>query len=155
MARIILYGITIWGGTYPTYLQQIQILQNEALRVSTSSHSEAEANPADSQLKVLKIKDLYKCEVAKFVYCCVDNKAPTFFSEYFTRTNQVSSRHTRQSLSNNKLYIPRYRSNKRLRCIKCQRVKILEQIPNELKISRIFFKNRYIEFLLSSYVISK
>ena len=31
--------------------------------------------------------------------CCIDTEAPTFFYKYFTRTKQVSSRHTRQSLN--------------------------------------------------------
>ena len=58
MHTIILYGIIIWGGTYPTYLQKLQILQNKALRVITGSHYQAEANPIYRQLKVLKVKDL-------------------------------------------------------------------------------------------------
>ena len=71
------------------------------------------------------------------MYCCVNNKEPIFFSKYFTRTTQVSSRHTRQSLNNYKLYIPCYRFNKLQRCIKSQGVQIWEQIPNELKTSHI------------------
>ena len=55
-ASSMLYGIIIWGGTYPSYLQKLQTLQNKALRVITGSHYQAEANPIYRQLKVLKKK---------------------------------------------------------------------------------------------------
>ena len=42
MHPIILYGVITWGGTYSTYLQKLQILQNKALRVITGSHYQAE-----------------------------------------------------------------------------------------------------------------
>ena len=125
------------GWHVSTYFQKLQILQNKALRGISGSHYQAETNPIYHQLKVLKIKDLYKYEVTQFVFSCLKNKAQNFFSKYFTRTNQVSSRHTRQSLRNNKLYIARYCSNKLQRCMKYQGVKIREQILNESYISPI------------------
>ena len=79
MHPIISYGIIIWGDTYPTYLQKLQTLQNEALRVITGSHYQAEANLIYRHLEVLKMKDFYKFEVAKFVYCCINKKASTLF----------------------------------------------------------------------------
>ena len=79
MHPIISYGIIIWGDTYPTYLQKLQTLQNEALRVITGSHYQAEANLIYRHLEVLKMKDFYKFKVAKFVYCCINKKASTLF----------------------------------------------------------------------------
>ena len=94
-------------------------IAKKALWVISGSHYQAEANWIYRQLEGFEIK-WYKFKLAKFVYCCVNTKEPTLLSNYFTRTKQVSLRHTRHFLNNNKLYIPRYRANKMQACIKYQ-----------------------------------
>ena len=68
------YGIIIWGATYPTYLQKLKSLQNRAIRAIVGAHFRDSVNPYYSQLKTLQIDDLFKFEVAKFVYGFLNNK---------------------------------------------------------------------------------
>ena len=114
---LLLHGITAWGNSYPTYLQKLQVLQNKAVRIISESHPRDHLTPVYAFLQILSVKELLTFELAKFVFCCIANKAPKGFSEYFVRTSEVSSRSTRQSQNKNNLYTPRYRSNRLQRCI--------------------------------------
>jgi len=64
----LLYGIIIWGSTYPNYLQKRSILQNKALRAIYGAHYCNSASPIYAKIKILKIVDLHKNEIAKFVH---------------------------------------------------------------------------------------
>ena len=80
--------------------------------------------------------------------------APSPFSNFFQKNNQVSNRSTRLSAEQDNLYeyIPRYRNNRLQRCIKYQGVKIWNLIPKEIKKSTYnIFKNNYKKYLLSLY----
>ena len=86
------------GATYPTYLQKLKSLQNRAIRAVVGAHFRDSVNPYYSRLKILQIDDLFKYEVAKFVYGSLDYKTPNSFRNYFCKTNYRSSRATRQSI---------------------------------------------------------
>ena len=73
---LLLYGMIIWGATYPTYLQKLKFLQNRAMRTIVGAHFQDSVNPYYSQLKILQIDDLFKFEVAKLVYGSLHNKTP-------------------------------------------------------------------------------
>ena len=144
---VLLYGITAWGNTFPTYLQKLQVLQNKAVRLISESHPRDHLTSVYASLKILQVKELLTFELAKFVFCCIANKAPKSFSEYFVRTSEVSCRNTRQSQNKNNLYTQRYRSNRLQRC-KFQVVKVWENIPNEHKENSYgSFKKRLQEYL--------
>ena len=55
--------------------------------------------------EIMQIDDLFKFEVAKFVYGSLHNKTPNLFCKYFCKTNDRSSRATRQSNDCNNLNI--------------------------------------------------
>ena len=61
------YGVLIWGSTYKSYLNTLQLLQNNAIRVTTKQRSSDRITPIYRRLQVLKINDLYKPETAKFI----------------------------------------------------------------------------------------
>ena len=118
------YGISIWGSTYPSYLQNLQKLQNKALKAICNAPYRSPAKPLYTQLNILQIQDVYKHEIAKFMFNCNKTLTPTPFSNFFQKTNQVSNRSTRLSADQDNLYIPRYRNNRLQRCIKYQGVQI-------------------------------
>ena len=60
---LLLYGIIIWGATYPTYLQKLKSLHNRAIRAVVGAHFRDSVNPYFSQLKILQINKLFKFEV--------------------------------------------------------------------------------------------
>ena len=146
------YGISIWVSTYPSHLQKLQKLQNKALKAICNALYRSPANPFYTQLNILEIQDVYKLEIAKFMFNCNKTLTPTPFSNFFQKTNQVSNRSTRPSAEQDNLYIPRYRNNRLQRCIKYQGVKIWNLIPKEMKkFTYNIFKNNYKKYLLSLY----
>ena len=132
---LLLHGIIIWEATYPTYLQKLKYLQNRAIRTTVGAHFRDSVNSYYSQLKIglLQINDLFKIEVAKFIYGSLHNKTFNSFHKYFCKTNNRSRRATRQSSDCNNLNIPRYRTNKLQRCIKYQVVRIWNCIPTNIR----------------------
>ena len=144
------YGIIIWGATYPTYIKTLKSLQNRAIRAVARCHYRDQVKLCNNQFRILQIDDLLKCEIAKFVHCKLTNKTPNLFRNYFCKTAEYSTRVTRQSCDNLSLYIPRYRTNKLQRCIKYQRVKIWNFIPQKIRVlSYNRFKIQYKNFLLN------
>ena len=56
------------------------------------------SNPLFNKLGILKIDDIYKLQVAKFIYSCLSNDlTPPIFLEWFTLNNTV---HDHQTTSN-------------------------------------------------------
>ena len=148
----LLYGIIIWGNTFPTYTRKLTALQNRAVKVISGAHFRNSVKPLYVQYKILQIDDLYKLEVAKMVYCCIHNKAQSSFLNYFNKITGVSQRLTRASSNTDMLYIPLCKSNRLQRCIKYRGVKIWNSIPKEIRdTSHKSFKRRYKNFLLSLY----
>ena len=148
---LLLYGIIIWGATYPTYLQKLKFLQNRGIRAIVDAHFQDLVYPYYSQLKILQIDDLFKFEVAKFSYGSLHNKTPNSFYKYFCKTNDHSGRATRQSSNCDDLNIPHYRTNKLQRCIKYQGVRIWNCIPTNIRaLSHKKFKYNHKNFLLFS-----
>ena len=137
------YGISIWGSTYPSYLQKVEKLQNKALKAICNAPYLSPAKPLYTQLNILQIQDVYKHETAKFMFNCNKTLTPTPFSNFFQKTNQVSNRSTRLSAEQDNLYIPRYRNNRLQRCIKYQGVKIWNLTPKEIKKSTKYLLSLY------------
>ena len=99
-----------------------------------------------SQLEILKLTDLFKLEIGKFVHAHLHNKLPHYLNNYFTLTRAVSELTTRSSNEISRLYIPRYKTNRLQKCIKYQGVKIWNEIPPNIqnlskKLLNLNFKN--------------
>ena len=56
----LLYGIIIWGSTYPTYLKKLQTIQNKAIRAISDSGWNVHVTPLYYEHKILKVNDIYK-----------------------------------------------------------------------------------------------
>ena len=64
----LLYALPAWGSTYPTYMSKICILQNKATTFIGNGKRSDHVTPYYSKLNILKLRDLYKHEVAKIVF---------------------------------------------------------------------------------------
>ena len=49
---LLLYTIIIWGATYPTYLQNLKLPQNQAIRAVVNAHFRDSINLYYSQFKI-------------------------------------------------------------------------------------------------------
>ena len=131
---------------------KLQRLQNKALKVICNIPFSSSSKSLYSNLNILTVHNIYKHELAKFVFNCIKIRNPLPFHDYFQKTLQVSSRLTRQTDDKDNLYIPRYRSNRLQRCIKYQGVKIWNAIPPKIKRSSFnSFKLQYKRHLISQY----
>ena len=149
---LLLYGIITWGSTFSTHLHRLQILQNKAVRAVVGAHYHDSAKPILVNLQILQIDDLFKIEIAIFVFKWNRNSVPIFFSNFFKKTSDVSKRITRQSTKSSNLYYPRYRSNRLRRSIKYQGVKVWNSIPENIKkLSENLFKKQLKEYFLPRY----
>ena len=72
---ILLYSIIIWGShiNYLYTVQRLKFLQNRATRAVVGAHFRDSVNLYYSQMKILRIGDLFKYEIAKFVYGSINS----------------------------------------------------------------------------------
>ena len=82
-APFLAYGVPVWGLTYPSLLNPISVLQNKILRVITFSDKNAPSIPIFHSLKVLRFNDIITMHIVSFVYECVHNLSPAYFSNFF------------------------------------------------------------------------
>ena len=64
----LLYGLIIWGSTFLAYLKKLITLQNKAVKFICAAKFCDSCSPYYKCLKILKLKDLYKLEVGKFIH---------------------------------------------------------------------------------------
>ena len=81
------YAILAWGSASETNLSRINILHNRLLRLM-SLHGplndfELNINELYANLRLLKFKDIYKLETAKFMHRSVNGNLPSSFDSYF------------------------------------------------------------------------
>ena len=62
------YCIIIWGNSQPTLLSPIFIKQKRAIRIINNAGYIDHTNPLFKNSKIVKLHDVYKLEVRKFVY---------------------------------------------------------------------------------------
>ena len=64
----------------------LQVLQNKIIRIIcyVSKNKHVKNNTLYHELKLLKVKDMYHLEMAKFMYLFQHNKLPNLFNQYFT-----------------------------------------------------------------------
>ena len=147
----ILYGIIIWGSTYTSHLNNLQLIQNKAVRAICSLNWREHVTPCFHRLKILKIKDVAKLEIAKFVHQSVNHSLPMYFQFYFHKVSMTHKRCTRSS-SSDKLSIPLYLTNRAQRSIKYQGSKTWNSIPPVIRCLKLKkFSQKYRVQLLTSY----
>ena len=63
----LLYGLVVWGSTFPSYLKKLNSIQNKAVKLIGGGNYLDRVTPYYSKLNILKLPDLYKLETVKFV----------------------------------------------------------------------------------------
>ena len=108
----LLYGIINWGSANNSSLLSQQTLQNKIIRIiyNVKQKDRITNNSLYKELEILKIKDIYQLEMAKFMFLYTSQKLPTVFNSYFTSVNTVHTHNTRNESRNN-FYINSINSN--------------------------------------------
>ena len=86
----ILYAIEVWGSAFKTELDKILILQKRAIRFMTYNDAYLitpgplrPSDPIFSELNFLKVEDIFKFQVSKFVFKCLYGNTPLQFRAAF------------------------------------------------------------------------
>ena len=90
------YGILVWGLTYDTYINPVFLLQKRVVRAISFVHFTAPSLPIFSDLKILKLHDLFQLKLLSFVYDCVNRTSPSCFHSFFDLVESVHRCGTRQ-----------------------------------------------------------
>ena len=95
----IIYGIHVWGSACLHVLEKIRVLQNKAVRViSKVQHFQIygqtpgplpSSDPLYKNLEILKVDDVFKFHVVKFVFQCLVQETPPNFHNWFVLNNEV------------------------------------------------------------------
>ena len=137
------FGILIWGSTYKSYLNTLQLSQNKVMRAITKQRWFDRITPIYRRLQVLRINDLYKLETAKFMHQFSDKSLSASFEKYFTRTTFEHCHSTRTS-ERIDYFLPHFSTTRLQRSIRFSAVKILNSIPCK-------FKNLSLKKFISEY----
>ena len=108
-------------------------LQYKAIKIECEGKKYENSSSLYFQLKILKLQELFKVEIAKIVYNFLHAGLPSPFAGIFIKTCTVSKRQNRSFINPNNLYIPRLRSTKLLRSTKFQGVMLWNSIPLKIQ----------------------
>ena len=145
--------ISVWESTYPSNLNRIFLLQKKVIRIISKSAFDAHTEPIFKQLKILKLSDIYRSQIDKFMFSFKKGLLPDAFSEMFLLTNQIHHYNTRNS---NSFYLLSCRTNIRQFAICFQGPKLFNSFNTEIQNADSFsqFKSKLKTFLLNRLPLS-
>ena len=76
------YGIVVWGATCENLIKPILTTQKKVIRAMTFSEPTAHSSPLFSDLKILKVGDIYQLHISSFVFECHNDIAPAHFRDF-------------------------------------------------------------------------
>ena len=92
----IIYGLVLYGACRSTLLNKVQVLQNKLLKVLYKLPFRSDTNVMHSNLDILKVKDIYKYQIQKFVYESLSKTCIPQFHNYYRYVYNVHQINTRQ-----------------------------------------------------------
>ncbi len=142
------YAILCWGFANSTNLHRLQVIQNRALRNMSKCPRFFRLDNFYLNYRILKVKDLYDLEIAKFMHQHHNSSLPVCFQNYFS----VAYLRTTRNSSNLNYNTPFYRSNRGQRSIKYYGPKVWNSLPITFRtLSKQNFKKRCRNHFLAKY----
>ena len=142
----ILYAIEAWGSGFKTDLDKLLILQKRALRLMTYNDVYPtvpgpliSSVPIFVRLGILKITDIYKYQVSKFIFKCINKLAPLNFQNWFNINHTRHGHRTRLNMNIvdgnkvNNLFIPFARTTNYGQQMKVNGPRIWNALPDNPK----------------------
>ena len=78
------YGIILWGAACQSHLAKLTIMQKKSVRIILGAHFRAHTETLFKDLRLLKLADLYKLHVNKYVLAFIHNLLPYSLNQLFT-----------------------------------------------------------------------
>ena len=73
------YGILVWGTASKTHLRQLMVRLNNIVRIITFSRNCSRMSNLFKSLYLLKLTDIYKLELTKFIFALHSNRSLKIF----------------------------------------------------------------------------
>ena len=147
----LIYGILIWGNTYPTNIKLLFILQKRAIRLITFSKFDEHTSPLFKITGILTFFDLVTLHISLFMFKFHKILLPTVFDTYFRPISTIHNYRTRPS-SKDAFSLPRVRTNYGIFNIRFSGVKVWNALEPDIKLlSMSAFKARLKSSLISKY----
>ena len=119
--------------TYHTHINPVFLLQKRVVRAISFKHFTAPSMPIFSDLKILKLHDLFQSKMLRFVYDCINKIAPSYFHSFFELVDSVHQYSTRQA-TNNDIFLTQMNTLQYgLRSVRYFGAKCWSDIPVEIK----------------------
>lgn len=150
----LLYGILGWGSSNSSILHPLQVLQNKIIRIIcfTKRNEHVTNNSLFQKLNILKLKDIYYLEMAKFMYQFEKGELPNLFQSYFVSAKAIHKYNTRNA-NNKNYYIHSINSNTAKKSLPFSGAQIWNSLKLEWKdLSYHKFKRTVKSNLVSSYI---
>ena len=145
------YGIVAWGTANKTFLREIQIRLNYVLKIITSNSIFVPLSPIYKKLNILKLHDIYKLELGKFMHSVYYKRAPKIFNKFFKHLNEHHNYQTRQ-VDTSTYFLPRVNKQFAQNQISYRGTKLWATIPATIKNKGFHsFKQLFRNSMLSSY----
>ena len=147
----LIYGILIWGNTYPTNIKPLFILQKRATRLITFSKFDERTSPLFKITGILKFFDLVTLHISLFMFKFHNKLLPTVFDTYFRPICTIHNYRTRLS-SKDAFSLRRVRTNYEIVNIRFSGVKVWNALEPDIKLlSMSAFKARLKSSFISKY----
>ena len=127
------YGILVWGLTYETYINPVFLLQKRVIRAIAFENFTSHSTPIFSDLKILKLHDLFQLKLLTFVYESVNKISPTCFHNFFKSVASVHQYGTRQAGKDDIFLTQKNTNQYGLRSIHYHGSKCWNDIPVDIK----------------------
>ena len=122
----VLYGIEVYGQANSGQIKKIQVMQNRLLKILYQMDWLTPTYTLHKNLFLLTIKDIFKLQVAKFVYKQRSGSLPATFHNYYTTNSKIHRYRTRQS---DLLHTNRHISSQGGKTIKYIGIKTYNSLP--------------------------
>ena len=161
MYPFLLYGITAWGNATNNLIEPIHLLQKVVVRMITFNdnyldlqYGYTHSSPLFHELKILKIYDIYKVQVGKFVYESINAIGPSQSIINYTMASEIHHHNTRFA-NHGGIYVNRFRTSRYgLRSLKNDGREIWNTIPPSIqsKPTKNSFRSSYKKLLVNQYI---
>ena len=143
------YFTIVWGNCSNSLINKVFILQKRAIRVITSSPPRTSSKPLFKQYNILSIHDIFKLQIASFMYMYFNHQLPTLFSNLFTLNSNYHNYNTRHQSD---IRIPLFKYKLCRQSINLYGPKLWHSIPPFIKASPTLqtFKRKFKDFLINS-----
>ena len=93
----LVYPYLSYASTYDKYLSKLYVLQKKVVRTIAGANMKAHSEPIFKSLGILKLEDVHKLHVSKYVFTYIKNALPPPLMNIFTLMQDVHDHNTRHS----------------------------------------------------------